>query len=407
MKTKIKPRHIYDRVHAYNLGRAAELAEFKFAKMRGDVFRFFRGTCHLMAEDWSLETTENVPLTWVCGDLHTENFGSYKGENRLVYFDINDFDESLLAPATFDITRLTTSIFVAADAYQFSTSEAYSLAQIYLDSYAATLQYGKAGAIERVSSRGIVSDLLHSVQDRTRKVFLDERTVLKKYTRRIIADAKRYSEVNEEIFTSVQNCIETFGEKVGKPDFFRVLDVKRRIAGTGSLGIRRYAILVEGNGAEPKNPHKNYILDLKEAFPSSLESFVRQHTSAIQPVWANDAVRVVEIQHRMQFSTPAMLSTIELLGKHFILRELQPTQDKLDLASIGGKYKRFGTALATMGELTAYAQLRSSGRQGSATADALIEFAFQAAWKLEVLKYAEQYAKQVHLDFVEFVNAKV
>jgi uncharacterized protein (DUF2252 family) len=402
MKTKTKPHNILDRIHAYNLGRAEELVELKYAKMREDVFRFYRGTCHLMYEDWSLENTENIPLCWVCGDLHTENFGSYKGENRLVYFDINDFDESLLAPATFDITRLTTSIFVAAEAYSFNAREANDLAQVFLDAYSATLQYGKAGAIERETARSAISELLHSVQNRTRKAFLDERTTLKKYTRRIISDAKRYSDVNENIFTSVQHCIEKFGENIGKPDFFKVLDVKRRIAGTGSLGVRRYAILVAGNGANPQNPHKNYILDLKEAVPSSLETFVRKHTSAIQPEWSNEALRVVEIQHRMQFSTPALLSAVEMDGKHYILRELQPSQDKLDLSSLSGKYKRFATALSTMGELIAYAHLRSSGRQGSANADALIEFAFQPAWKQEISHYAESYAKQVHRDYEEF-----
>jgi len=31
--------------------------------------------------------------------------GTYKGDNRLVYFDINDFDEAVLAACTFDVTR--------------------------------------------------------------------------------------------------------------------------------------------------------------------------------------------------------------------------------------------------------------------------------------------------------------
>jgi hypothetical protein len=34
--------------------------------------------------------------------FHIENFGSYKGDNRLVYFDIGDFDESLLGPSAWD-----------------------------------------------------------------------------------------------------------------------------------------------------------------------------------------------------------------------------------------------------------------------------------------------------------------
>ncbi|MFM6271696.1 MAG: DUF2252 family protein, partial [Dolichospermum sp.] len=75
-----------------------------------DPFYFFRGTCHLFYEDLSENSGMNLaPLTWICGDLHLENFGSYKGNNRLVYFDINDFDEAVIAPCTWEIVRFITS----------------------------------------------------------------------------------------------------------------------------------------------------------------------------------------------------------------------------------------------------------------------------------------------------------
>jgi uncharacterized protein (DUF2252 family) len=395
-------RNVFERIQAFNHGRQAELLRLKFAKMKDDVFRFYRGTCHLFYEDWSLASTTSAPPVWICGDLHTENFGSYKGSNRLVYFDINDFDEGILAPATFEITRLVTSIFIAAQTYSFTESEARSLAHTYLSAYRAVLASGKAGAIERETAVGCVGDLLHAVQQRSRRTFLNERTTLSKaQTRSIVVDSKRYRPISENVAQRVTQCIENFGAGLGKEDFFKVLDVKQRIAGTGSLGVKRFAVLIEGNGS----PHKNYLLDLKEATPSSVEPFVSKHSSVLQPVWSNEAVRVVEIQHRMQFSTPALLSAIELGGKHYILRELQPAQDKLNLASLQGKYKRFATAIRSMAELTAFAQLRSSGRQGSASADELIEFASQSVWEQGILHYAEVYTKQVHRDYEEFCTA--
>jgi uncharacterized protein (DUF2252 family) len=45
-----------------------------------------------------------------------------------------------------------------------------------------------------------------------------------------------------------------------------VLDIGRRIAGTGSLGVERYVVLVEGKGS----PDRNYLLDIKEAKPSAM-----------------------------------------------------------------------------------------------------------------------------------------
>ena len=407
-----RSRNIFDRIETYNRGRNPDLTQRKFEKMREDVFSFFRGTCHLFYEDWNLETSHIAPVVWCCGDLHTENFGSYKGENRLVYFDINDFDESILAPAFCDITRLVASVFVAADAYSLSVEEARNLASAYLSSYTAALHYGKAGAVERETADGIIGDLLHTVQDRTRKDFLKNRTESDNGKRRIIADGRRYLEVSKTVGKQVKEKIEDIGATLGKPDFFRVLDIKFRIAGTGSLGVRRYAALVEGNGS----PHKHYILDVKEALPSSVLPYLQRfspnkdsetnHLSNIQPAWSSEAQRVIEVQHRMQFSTPALLTTLDIGGTSYILRELQPTQDKLNLAALGGKYKRFAQTLATMGEITSFAQLRSSGRGGSATADELIAFAAKAAWKQDILRYAEQYAEQVHRDFEEFCAIK-
>jgi hypothetical protein len=59
-----------------------------------------------------------------------------------------------------------------------------------------------------------------------------------------------------------------------------------------------------------------------------------------------------------------------------------------------------------MGRLTAWAQLRSSGRDGSATADDLIEFAEASGWKRRILEYGRQYATEVRRDYKEFVAAQ-
>jgi hypothetical protein len=59
-----------------------------------------------------------------------------------------------------------------------------------------------------------------------------------------------------------------------------------------------------------------------------------------------------------------------------------------------------------MGRLTAWAQLRSSGREGSATADDLMEFAEASGWMGRIIEYGRRYATEVHRDFKEFVAAQ-
>src|SRR6185436_15784134 len=112
------------RVEAYNRGRRRKLLERKFEAMRDDVFLFFRATAHLFWEDWPANTVlDDAPLVWSSGDHHLENFGSYRGDNRLSYFDLNDFDESALAPATRDVARFLTSARLAAESLGLAAKE--------------------------------------------------------------------------------------------------------------------------------------------------------------------------------------------------------------------------------------------------------------------------------------------
>jgi Uncharacterized protein conserved in bacteria (DUF2252) len=58
-----------------------------------------------------------------------------------------------------------------------------------------------------------------------------------------------------------------------------------------------------------------------------------------------------------------------------------------------------------MGRLTAWAQLRSSGRQGSSIADELVAFADASGWKQSIIEYGRSYAAQARRDYKEFVDA--
>ena len=107
---------VAERIRRFNAGRDPERLRLKYKAMHKDPFAFLRGTCHLFYEDWPARSPLNdAPLAWICGDLHLENFGTFKGDNGLEYFDLNDFDEAILAPCTWDITRLVTDKIVAAD----------------------------------------------------------------------------------------------------------------------------------------------------------------------------------------------------------------------------------------------------------------------------------------------------
>ena len=167
---------IVQTILAYNAGRDPERLALKFAKMRQNPFVFLRGTAHLFHERVKRQgVLKSAPAAWCCGDMHLENFGSYKGDNRLAYFDLNDFDEAALAPAAWDPLRLLTSLWLAADELRLDDAHTARMARTLLDAYADTLAAGKAYWLERETATGPVRALLEQLGQRKRADFLARR----------------------------------------------------------------------------------------------------------------------------------------------------------------------------------------------------------------------------------------
>jgi uncharacterized protein (DUF2252 family) len=99
--------NIVRRILKASQGRDPERLAMTYRALRSGPFPFRRGTCHLFYDRLaSSGFGASAPAVWCCGDLHLENFGGYMGDSRLVYFDIKDFDEAVLAPATWELVRL-------------------------------------------------------------------------------------------------------------------------------------------------------------------------------------------------------------------------------------------------------------------------------------------------------------
>lgn len=390
--------NIVKRIQRANLGRDPERLVMKYRLLRDNAFSFFRGTCHLFYDrlaEFGFDV--DAPSAWCCGDLHLENFGCYKGDNRLVYFDINDFDEAALAPVTWELVRLCSSLHVGLDALGLDKDGAGAAVARLVDAYGQALVCGKARWIERDAAHGVVRHLLDQLRDRTRVAYLDSRTRLARRRRRLLIDGRRALAIPAAEREMVAATVHRFGAAQAHPEFFRVLDVARRIAGTGSLGVSRYVVLVEGRGS----PDGNYLLDLKQTQSSSLGG----HFAKIQPRWNDEAERVTSIQQRMQAISAASLHPVVHAGQAFVLRSLQPSEDRLPFDRICTQRELFDGALDMMGQCLAWAQLRSSGRQQSATADALIGFAARKKWRRQVAEAAASMAAQVTADWHTYANA--
>src|SRR5260221_9044817 len=170
---------------------------------------------------------------------------------------------------------------------------------------------------------GMARALLDAVNGRNGKEFLGRWTELKG-RRRVLGDLEgKTLPIARQELRRVGAAMRTLAPPAKHESFFRVLDVKRRIAGTGNLGLGRYVVLVEGHGS----PDENYLIDLKENHPSALEPRLTHW----KPDWPTPAARVVALQRRLQAIQPALLRPVGFAKKSWTLRELQPVDDRVEI----------------------------------------------------------------------------
>ena len=387
----------------YNAGRDPERLTRKLDAIAADPFSFFRGTNNLYAASLAdAALLHDAPRTLVCGDLHLENFGSFKGDNGLVYFDMNDFDEALAAPFTVDLVRVLSSLQVASFGWKLADEDAHNLCRRFLDTYAAALVEGKPRWVERATATGIVRDLLRALRKRNRAAYLAQRTerVGNRISLRI--DGRRTLRASKDEARRARRILEAYGQQ-GNGQRVVAVDVARRIAGTGSLGLERYSVL-----ARPENdPATLRLIDIKLSIPS-VWAGVLGSACSVAP-WHSEAGRVVDIQRVSQAISPALLRGVVYGAKgekpkSYVVKSLQPTADRVALGSGKNVVANLDDALQTMAHVAAWCHLRGCGRHGTDLVEKVQDYAAGTAWRKSALKLAVHGRKVSLKQWAEFAE---
>ncbi|MES1226129.1 MAG: DUF2252 family protein, partial [Bacteroidota bacterium] len=334
------------------------------------------------------------PAVWACGDLHIENFGSYKGSNRLVYFDMNDFDEALLAPALWEICRLVTSVQLATEESQLRVKEKNNMVRVLLDSYRHTLKKGKAIVIEQETATGLIRKLITRVADRKETDLVKKRTDKANPEKLLISD--RLFPLTRPERKSIIGSFNEWLKDSGHSNV-QAIDAGFRIAGTGSIGVKRYVLLLN----HVNNPRKKLLIDVKQAMLPATVAYV----NIPQPAWPNEAARIIAVQEMMEHVSPAYLSAFPYQENWFVVKELQPVADKVNLSQTIKQPEHVERYLADLGVLTASCQLRGSGRKGAVTADELYQFAGDKQWVNILTEWSAHYAEQLKKEYAVYKEA--
>jgi uncharacterized protein (DUF2252 family) len=315
--------------------RFPALLSHKVSKVCASPLGFLRGSAPLFYEILAErpELAAGPPGSgWIQGDAHLENFGAYspatfdKGEWKKGHatFHLNDFDEAARGQWRWDVLRLTTSLVLSGRELGQSGPAVLRLCGCLLESYVDA-------AFDQVplpEQPGPVARLVERVDGRSRKKLLDDRTEIEGHHRHF-ARGERYVEAPADAVAQVPSALAELARRSAahggpKLEQLEIEDIAFRVAGTGSLGALRLAVLTRGKGGDDGN----WLFDLKEQTPSSVGVLAPQ-----EPVPSR--ARETEAAFRACVDPPPrMLGTSRLGELEVLVRRLTPQEDKLSLSTL-------------------------------------------------------------------------
>jgi uncharacterized protein (DUF2252 family) len=377
-----------------NADRKPGLVRIKLRRMSADPFAFFRGADPLFATDWpDLKPPDVGPAIFICGDLHLENFGAYRTDAGDFRFGINDFDEAVVAPCSLDLIRCAASILLAAEQWRLTPTAATSMVLTYLDNYRTASRDAQPSEVAPSSGHGAVWDLLAVTAAGTQLALLDRVTRSKRSGRRAIRETWNHPKIGPRRAEVVRKAIDAHLEEVSATDPPRVLDLTGRIAGVGSLGVRRYLALV-GDG---EHNDADRMLDVKECGPSALLPSADEP----QPAFEDHAQRVVAAQRLLQGNPAAGLGTLTIGRRPYRVRDMIPDENRASLDRLRRLPDRLRDAVAIAGRLTAWSQLRGAKFDGTDRSVELRDWASGPALE-SVLASAARVADRTNREFAAF-----
>lgn len=300
-----------------------ELAKRRFDRLVQTASGFFRGApaffYDLLRTHPGVRRVLGRERRWIVGDVHLENIGVIAiGQGRLVW-DFNDLDEACEHGPALDVLRGTASAAVAAMDLGFGTNAAVRAAEAFMQAYFRPVA---------VEAPRVVTDLIARAADRTEREMLDERCPSRRGQRHFVL-GKRYLELTTEEQRVVTALFAAFrrDDPLALGKSLRLEAAAFRVQGTGSLGVRRFVMLVSW-----RLRTDGLLLEAKEMRPSAVE---RGGLARLDTTRGGQAARVIAASEAL-LSAPleGARAIMGVDGRSYLLRKHAPGEDKLALTSL-------------------------------------------------------------------------
>jgi hypothetical protein len=268
--------------------------KLKHRLMAQSPFPFFRATFYRWAQWWPMICPElaRAPQVLAIGDLHVENFGTWRDlEGRLIW-GVNDFDESWPAAYTVDLVRLLTSAYLAIEEEHLAISrkEAWQATE---QGYRDGMAKGGSPFILAENHRWLRLLALNKLRDPV--VFWKKIETCPKYKAKLPKDVIRL------VHGSMPLRAMSY-------------ELKSRIAGLGSLGHPRVLALATWDGA-------HVVREAKQLTPSAW-------------IWARRLASTEILCRKLVESAIRICDPHVHFAEHWIVRRLGPDCCHIEVQSL-------------------------------------------------------------------------
>lgn len=303
--------------------------ELKHQRMAESAFPFFRATFYRWAQIWPEVCPDLVkaPKVLAVGDLHVENFGTWRDAEGRLTWGVNDFDETFPMAYTIDLVRLAASAHVAIE-------------ELHLAIHAEE------------ACEAILAGYLEGLEAGGQPFVLEERhNFLRQAATGELRDPVRFWEKMDGLPDAIGPVPQDAREALESllPEKGIRYRVAHRIAGLGSLGRERYVALGEWRGGK-------VVREAKALFESAC-------------AWADGDAGTKKIFYEeiLQQAVRDPDPFVHLRGR-WIVRRLAPHCTRIELASLP-KGREESKLLSAMGFETANVHLGTKGAAQAVRAD--------------------------------------
>jgi len=403
-----------DLLIASSEGRIEELIEIRHGRMLADPFAFYRGSAAIMAYDLS-HTPNSGFNVQACGDCHLLNFGGFATPERNIIFDINDFDETSIAPWEWDVKRLAASFVIAGRSNNFTAEENYRAAWMAAESYREHIaRISRMPVLDTWYETINLDEILDNAEDpeivhfyRKKLMKAAKQSAHEKEFARLAHEAGKPARIidqpplifhygdlrDKEFHESVDVAYANYKKSLSPElhlllDRYKIDDVAFKVVGVGSVGTLCGIALLMSAG-EP------LFLQFKQAGRSVLEPY-----AGASP-YAHGGKRVVIGQRLMQSATDMFLgwSYDEMWQRQIYVRQLRDAKIKPVVSAMRPKN------LHNYAKLCGQALAQAHSRSG----DAVILSAYMGVGESfadAFAAFAVTYTDQNEKDYKAILNAE-